>query len=191
MTKMRRGRPPSREERALWQKVAETARPLSSKGFPLHTPTKAPTPVEPVEPRRPDTRIPSDFGIGRRTLAARSGQESASEAPAARRKQRKKHRPEAKIDLHGLTLAEAHPALIRFIQSARADGKRLVLVITGKGKDRDDDALPIPARRGILRQQVPGWLTSPPLADAVTDIATAHPRHGGSGAYYVYLRRLR
>lgn len=96
--------------------------------------------------------------------------------------------PEARIDLHGLTLAEAHPELIRFILNAHAQGMRLVLVITGKGKRRED-AGPIPQRMGALRHQVPHWLHLPPLGPVVLQVGEAHLKHGGSGAYYVYLRR--
>jgi DNA-nicking Smr family endonuclease len=101
---------------------------------------------------------------------------------------RGKLQPEARIDLHGMTLAEAHPELIRFILNAHAQGLRLVLVITGKGKRRDDLG-PIPNRIGALRHQVPGWLHLPPLGPSVLQVTEAHQRHGGSGAYYVYLRR--
>jgi len=103
---------------------------------------------------------------------------------------RGKLRPEAKIDLHGMTLDRAHPALTRFILSAQAQGKRLVLVVTGKGKERDDGG-PIPVRFGVLRHQVPQWLSMPPLSSAILQISESHLRHGGGGAYYVYLRKSR
>ncbi|WP_227269161.1 Smr/MutS family protein [Roseobacter weihaiensis] len=106
------------------------------------------------------------------------------------RMSRGKVRPEARIDLHGMTLDRAHGALTRFILSSHGAGKRLVLVITGKGKDRDDGG-PIPTRFGVLRHQVPQWLAAPPLASAVMQVSQAHLSHGGSGAYYVYLRRRR
>jgi len=96
--------------------------------------------------------------------------------------------PEARIDLHGMTLAEAHPELIHFILNAQTAGMRLVLVITGKGKRREDTG-PIPQRVGALRHQVPQWLRLPPLGPAVLQITEAHLKHGGSGAYYVYLRK--
>ncbi|TDL89302.1 Smr/MutS family protein [Meridianimarinicoccus aquatilis] len=106
------------------------------------------------------------------------------------RLKRGKLRPEARIDLHGMTLAQAHPVLVRFLMSAYSDGKRLVLVITGKGKDRDEGGV-IPVRRGILRHQVPHWAQTPPLSQVVLQITPAHYRHGGDGAYYVYLRKAR
>jgi DNA-nicking Smr family endonuclease len=89
-----------------------------------------------------------------------------------------------------MTLDRAHPALTRFILSAHGNGKRLVLVITGKGKLRDDDG-PIPVRFGVLRHQVPQWMSMPPLSSAILQVTQAHLKHGGGGAYYVYLRKPR
>ena len=103
---------------------------------------------------------------------------------------RGKLKPEGRLDLHGLTLDRAHPLLTQFILSAYGNGKRLVLVITGKGKSRDDGG-PIPVRFGVLRHQVPQWLALAPLSSAVLQVTQAHDRHGGGGAYYVYLRKPR
>jgi DNA-nicking Smr family endonuclease len=98
--------------------------------------------------------------------------------------------PESRIDLHGMTAAQAHAALTRFILTAISEERRLVLVITGKGRQSDDDG-PIPMRHGVLRHQVPHWLHTPPLKPYVLQIAEAHLKHGGQGALYVYLRRNR
>jgi DNA-nicking Smr family endonuclease len=103
---------------------------------------------------------------------------------------RGKLEPEARIDLHGMTLAQAHPQLVNFLLGAQDRGSRLVLVITGKGK-RGLDEGPIPQRQGVLRHQVPQWLRLPPLGAVVMQVTEAHLKHGGSGAYYVYLRRMR
>jgi DNA-nicking Smr family endonuclease len=89
-----------------------------------------------------------------------------------------------------MTLDRAHPALTQFILGSHAKGRRLVLVITGKGKMRDEGG-PIPVRHGVLRHQVPQWLSMPPLSSAVLQVSQAHISHGGGGAYYVYLRRHR
>jgi DNA-nicking Smr family endonuclease len=110
------------------------------------------------------------------------------DSKAHRKLTRGKLSPEARIDLHGMTLADAHPALLRFVADAHARGLRLLLVITGKGKARNDEG-PIPTRPGVLRHQVPQWLTGGPLRPLVLQVAQAHQRHGGSGAFYVYLRR--
>ena len=103
---------------------------------------------------------------------------------------RGKLKPEGKLDLHGMRVDSAHPALVSFILSAHSAGKRLVLVITGKGKDRDEPG-PMPVPRGVLRHQVPQWLSLPPLSQVVLQVTPAHVSHGGGGAYYVYLRRHR
>jgi DNA-nicking Smr family endonuclease len=109
-----------------------------------------------------------------------------------RRLQRGKLKPEARLDLHGMTIADAHPALIGFVSDAYARGLRLLLVITGKGRGGPEaDHGPIPIRRGVLRQQVPGWLNAPPLGAFVLEVREAHHRHGGAGAFYVYLKRRR
>jgi DNA-nicking Smr family endonuclease len=112
------------------------------------------------------------------------------DAKAFGRLTRGKLAPQARIDLHGMTLAEAQPRLTGFVLGAQAQGLRLVLVITGKGRRVADDG-PIPHRHGVLRHQVPIWLAQGPLAPAVLQVAEAHQRHGGGGAFYVYLRRPR
>lgn len=98
--------------------------------------------------------------------------------------------PEARIDLHGMTLDQAHGALNRFVMEGYTRQRRLLLVITGKGRKPSDDG-PIPVRHGALRHQVPQWLALPPLGPIVLQVTPAHLRHGGAGAYYVYLRRPR
>ncbi|MEO8530184.1 MAG: Smr/MutS family protein [Deltaproteobacteria bacterium] len=100
--------------------------------------------------------------------------------------------PESRLDLHGLTLDQAHSELVPFILSAWSSGQRLVLVITGKGKPREEHHWGGHAgpRLGVLRHHVPHWLTLPPLRGVVLQMTEAHLRHGGSGAIYVYLRRL-
>ena len=89
------------------------------------------------------------------------------------------------VDLHGMFRDEAYPELVAFILNAQSAGKRLVLVITGKGREGDDWT----GGRGVLRRQVPQWLQLPPLGPAVLEVRPAHLKHGGDGAYYVYLRR--
>lgn len=187
------------EELALWRKVAGTAermkpdRPGAETTMlrPKPTPRKDPQPkFEPFEigqavrPGAPKHDILP--GLPERL----SSQPVRMDRKAHARLKRGKLSPEARIDLHGMTMDHAHPALIAFILRSQAEGKRLVLVITGKGKRAEDDG-PIPQRPGVLRHAVPHWLTVPPLAQAVLQVTEAHAKHGGGGAYYVYLRRPR
>ncbi|WP_346345218.1 Smr/MutS family protein [Gymnodinialimonas ceratoperidinii] len=164
-------------------------------------PSKKPSPIRP-KPATPPDRLPAfrigeKSSLGKSTVAhAPSLSSQLAHAPVRmdhgthKRMTRGKLKPEARIDLHGMTLAEAHPALISFIFHSFELERRLVLVITGKGKDRDSGG-PIPIRRGILKHQIPNWLTTAPLAAMVLEIREAHQRHGGGGAYYVYLKRRR
>jgi DNA-nicking Smr family endonuclease len=98
---------------------------------------------------------------------------------------------DGRIDLHGMTLAEAHPALNGFVRDAHSSGKRLLLVITGKGRTAQPDIAGLVSRRGVLKQQVPQWLAMAPLSPLVLQVTQATQKHGGAGAFYVYLRRQR
>lgn len=197
----RRVRP---EELELWQQVARTAQRIRPETAP-----RAPAPAPPPEPmiRNPRSALPvpklEDFQIGQRTTGTPPAHdllpglsERVGTAPlqmdkkAFHRMKRGKLLPEAKIDLHGMTMDRAHPALTGFILRSHAAGLRLVLVVTGKGKDRDTGG-PIPVRHGVLRHNVPQWLRMAPLGPLVLQITEAHLKHGGGGAYYVYLRRQR
>lgn len=188
----------SQDELELWQRVTEkTTRMQRDRATPQ--PLAKPKPVTEVRPRQ---KI-DHFTIGQNAQGNVAShallgpvEERVNNAPLRMdrktftRMKRGKERPEAKLDLHGMTVDRAHPALTRFILSAQASGKRLVLVVTGKGKHRDDGD-PIPKPVGILRHQVPQWLALPPLSQAVLQVSSAHIAHGGGGAYYVYLRKLR
>ncbi|MCF8466843.1 MAG: Smr/MutS family protein [Sneathiella sp.] len=101
---------------------------------------------------------------------------------------------DGRLDLHGLTRNDAHRRLRNFITAAQIQGKRCVLVITGKGsaaQKTDDAPFMAPEKTGILREAVPKWLVAPDLRHLVIDIRTAQPKDGGSGALYVLLRRNR
>ncbi|SFJ58120.1 Smr/MutS family protein [Celeribacter neptunius] len=201
----RRKKTLSGEDKDLWDSVRKTTTPLhpNRPAAPLARPEKPGIPeVKPVQrkaPGKPSLNL--DLEIGRHAATASRAHDLAptisdhlTQAPM--RMDRKKFGkmrkgqlvPEARIDLHGMTLAQAHPALTRFILNSWAMERRLVLVITGKGKHRDEGG-PIPVRKGVLKHQVPHWLHSSPLREAVLQVSEAHLKHGGTGAYYVYLRR--
>lgn len=190
------------EERDLWNRVARTAQPLQPRSSPPRAAVTAKSPSASTPPKPGDPPLPR-FRIGERAappsrgddLAATIGQQLrdapvAMDRKAFTRMRRGKLKVDARIDLHGVTLEDAYPRLQRFILNAQARGDRLVLVITGKGRRRADDG-PIPERPGVLRRQVPQWLRGSALGAAVLQVSEAHQSHGGSGAYYVYLRRRR
>lgn len=94
---------------------------------------------------------------------------------------------EATLDLHGMTQESAHIALAAFIARARAAGRRCLLVITGKGRRAGSGG----ESTGVLRANVPRWLNGADLRPHVLAITHARPRHGGEGALYVLLKRVR
>lgn len=194
----RRKRMLNAEEAELWARVAETAIPMSPK---LAKPAPRPAKTKVIEPQSP--RAISSFRLGeqatprpaKHNLAPSLEDHFAKAAVAMDKKaftrlKQGRLSPEARIDLHGMTLDQAHPALNRFILDSHARGRRLVLVITGKGKMKDTGD-PIPTRIGVLRHQVPHWFQQHPLKPLILQVAQASQKHGGSGAYYVYLRRTR
>jgi DNA-nicking Smr family endonuclease len=176
----------TQDEIDLWRKVVAKTEPLAKTERRETRIAPKPKPVKTPKPRVPVESPPSPQNRTERTAPP----PIAMDRKAYGRMKRGKLVPEGRIDLHGMTLDQAHPALIRFILNAQASGKRLVLVITGKGKSGDDDG-PIPRPRGILKRQVPHWLEIPPLAQAVLQVTPSHIRHGGEGAFYVYLKRGR
>lgn len=193
--KRRKPRGLSDEDLDLWRQVAKTATPIGAD----RPDTALPHPDR-KKPARPRADIPQ-FQVGQNAALPPLSVDVAADISARMahapvrmdkktfaRMRKGRMDPEGRIDLHGMTLSQAHPALIRFVMASHAQGKRLILVITGKGRDRVEDG-PIPLRRGVLRHQVPHWLTEPPLGAMVLQVTPASRKHGGDGAYYVYLRR--
>lgn len=140
-------------------------------------------PSEPSVPQaREGDRLPGPVGRPEPGLDRRT----------AERLRRGEREPDMRLDLHGMTAERAHRALDRFVAQAIGRGARMVLVITGKGGRRAaDDAPWLPAGRGVLRDAAPRWLRHGPHGRRIIGIYEAHIRHGGSGAFYVYLKKPR
>ncbi len=197
MSKRGKGGRLNEDDLELWRRVTERTEKLDLNS--LFTP-EIPSHEDPAPPFNPKTSVvigkpktnskpPAHKLIP--SIPDQLGQSPVQmDAKAFARLKRGKIKPEGRLDLHGMTLDQAHPALTRFILAAHKDRKRLVLVITGKGKQRDEGG-PIPVRYGVLRHQVPQWLAMAPLSNVVLQVSQAHLSHGGGGAYYVYLRRQR
>jgi DNA-nicking Smr family endonuclease len=175
----------SDEERALWTGVVRSITPLNrsrkvvrlEKSEKLSVEKKrasAPEsrPRDPMPQPRPAEKTPPLVALGRRL------------------KQRvaRGHDPiDARIDLHGHTQKQAHAALRRFLQRAQADGARFVLVVTGKGAVRGGREFG--SEPGVLKRQVPMWLSLAEFRPFVVGFEDAHVSHGGEGALYVRIRR--
>jgi DNA-nicking Smr family endonuclease len=173
------------EELELWRHVAQTVRPIKSKRRTAQPKDDAPSTPAPkakiarpaapaAKPEPPTPAKPHELthglshGIDRRQ---------------AERFRKGKLPIEGKIDLHGRTQQDAHDDLLAFLKRAHAGGKRTVLVVTGKGMTG--------SKTGILRQAVPRWLNEPAFRSLVLAFDYAEPQHGGEGALYVLLKRVR
>ena len=97
---------------------------------------------------------------------------------------------EARLDLHGFTEKEAWLAVNEFVKKSYMDKKRCVIIITGKGKhaSENDDIF---SSQGVLKEQLPKWLNNQELRPLILACSEALPRDGGSGAFYILLRRHR
>lgn len=177
----RRDRKLTSEDRILWGRVARSVTPMPGRAADHDEPEPeefsvlldAPPPAKPARPRPPmpsytpaNAVAPPAHGIDRATRARLAKGRIAIEG---------------KVDLHDLTQSEAHALLLSFLHRAYADGRRHVLVVTGKGASLGSE--------GVLRRALPGWLATPQFRALVSAHEPAASRHGGSGAFYVRLRR--
>lgn len=90
--------------------------------------------------------------------------------------------PQGRLDLHGMTQAEAKGAVDRFLNESRRAHKRCVLIVHGRGLNSKDQ---IP----VLKESIRVWLSQKSIGKTVLAFATARPQDGGAGAVYVLLRR--
>ncbi|MGD0634499.1 MAG: Smr/MutS family protein [Beijerinckiaceae bacterium] len=171
----------SEEEIELWLTVAAGVARRAGSRLPdrLAIPSK-PSP-SPATPAAPAVAVPN----------AAPPKTPPPLVPLERRLKQKLSRgqmsADAAIDLHGLRQHEAHDALRAFLHRAQRDGARVVIVVTGKGGRMTGDF----EETGVLRRAVPIWLHLPDLRSLVVGFEEAARHHGGSGALYVRLRRLR
>ncbi|MBL6935093.1 MAG: Smr/MutS family protein [Alphaproteobacteria bacterium] len=187
-------RPVSDKEQELWETVTDTVRPLSGKKESDHEKTgpeqensqsksgaksKSGSPPPPKEPSPPPP-LPPQRGLGEMAGVDRR---------TAARLKRGQLAIEGELDLHGFKQPQARRALDDFIEKAAHDGRRCLLVVTGKGERAGVEE----GWRGsgVLREAVPGWLNDPVNRDHVLAFCHAQPRHGGDGALYILLKRKR
>jgi DNA-nicking Smr family endonuclease len=175
----------------LWHAVTRGVRPL--KGRPAPAPDRGARDEtgSADAAKRPEPLPPPAQPVGR--SAAKPMVPAPAPGPgldkrSAERLRRGQLPIAARLDLHGMTQAEAHRALDAFIAQGVRRGRRCVLVITGKGVREDAWGR---EERGVLYSAVPRWLELPPNRGRILATARARPQHGGEGALYVLLRRQR
>lgn len=181
----------SDEEKKLWEFVTRNATKLRPEEEADLEEAEDSTPAEEVPavfipipatlPHRKDHKTHDDSALS-------AGAYAGIDRNTAERLRKGKLPIDGRLDLHGFTREEAQRLLDRFIISHAERESRCLLVITGKGVRKDVQATP---ERGILREMLPVWLASPALRRFVLAFDVAQPKHGGTGAFYVLLRRKR
>lgn len=186
----RRKRGLSEEERTLWESVAKQIKPLRKK--PRLSKVQTPPAVEhsPMLVKNADgPRLPPSFRQAK-VITPNVPPPAPPLSPLGRRERsqlsRGRKEIDARLDLHGMTQTRAHRALLSFMQRVSDDGLTFVLVITGKGRTVEPGS-----ERGVLRRQVPEWLSLPEFRALVVGFEEAHIGHGGGGALYVRVRRAK
>ena len=185
----------SDEERRLWSQVMREAKPIkkSARTTPAERSAAAPSadkkPATQAKspkmaaakkpPEKPAPPLPAP--------ELRHGSAAGMDRRQADRFKRGKMAIEGRLDLHGMTRQGAHAALRRFLLGAAAADKRCVLVITGKGDTPSGHAYA--GERGILRRRFQEWVGEDDFRQHINRVSAAHARHGGSGAFYVFLKR--
>ncbi len=156
-----------------------SARPSSVKSVspkPSTSKPSIPTPMpSPSKTRSPPGKVEPDLSADDRSF----------DRDLARALSRGKLLPDATLDLHGMTLAMAERAVGRFLERATHRDFRIVLIVTGKGLREEGGRLV----GGRIRAEFVGWLNRGDNRVRVRSVRPAHPHHGGSGAFYVLLRR--
>ena len=189
----RAGRKLSREEAALWARLAKTVAPLEGKAHPLlaeevatapekKTPAKKQKSVRAVPQVAPLTPPPTPAAPQRMTA-------HGLDAGWDRKLAKGMAEPDFTLDLHGCTLDSAHGRLLHGLTQAKSMGARMVLLVTGK--PRPADPADRTSRRGAIRAKVIDWLAASEHASDIAAIRGAHRRHGGPGALYIILKRRR
>jgi len=95
------------------------------------------------------------------------------------------------LDLHGQTLEKANQNIENFIKKAHEDKVRKLRIITGKGLHSNNEKDPyISKDLGILKYSVPEFIkNNSELMKIISDIKEASIEDGGSGAFYIFLKK--
>ena len=172
----------SSDDLKIWRYVTRSVHPLRE--IARH-PAEDQTSDEPP-PRARKTSVPIPESptrvVPRSPAPLALGSTADMDRRTAQRFKRGEMAVDGRIDLHGLTLDQAHGALTSFMRGAYARGARCVVVVTGKGKGESI---------GKIRKETPHWLNQTPLRSMILAVTEARPGQGGAGALYVLLKRKR
>jgi DNA-nicking Smr family endonuclease len=181
---MKKGRTLTPEEKRLWKLVTEGDRKLHKNANEEEDIFFVPS----DKPIIPNMILDAPKKRAKREVALGQGVYAGIDRNTAERFRKGKSSIDATLDLHGLTRDKAFASLKRFIQSHYQRGSRCLLIITGKGIGKNEEGERLP---GVLKQSLPAWLATDELSPMILAFDKAQQKDGGSGAYYVLLRRKR
>jgi len=149
------------DDKELWRRVSRTVSPLKKRSS------------------KPEEKIIDHMWVAPpKPVAAKQSPPQSIATRQEKKTRRGKVEIDGKIDLHDMTQSEAFSALRRAVIRGYNNNKKCLLVVTGKGL----------RGQGVLRRSLPQWLDHPDLRHTISEFAPAHQRHGGTGAWYVFLK---
>ncbi len=176
------------DDDTLWHKVAQSVKPLPGRQRPAAPAIRAPLEEGPAsDVGRPAHSRPRPAGAPRGPAGQKPLEPGVADGLDKRQADRLKRgllAIDGRLDLHGLTQREAHAELDSFLARSQDRRQRVVLLITGKGQKA-----PLEERTSVLRRQVPRWLNEPSMRRRIVAFCPAQPKHGGDGAFYIYLKK--
>ena len=95
------------------------------------------------------------------------------------------------LDLHGKTLDEANQIIKNFIRKSYEDKVHKLIIVTGKGLHSSNEKDPYVSKDlGILKYSIPNFLkNNAELMELISNISEASIEDGGSGAFYIFLKK--
>lgn len=166
------------EECALWRAATSDVKRIHQKSPPI--PETPPVSVHPRSKSKGDIPLIGIIAL-ETNRPSRTPDKSSFQLDSGLKKrfERGDLPLDGTLDLHGLTLEQAHRRFVRFVMEHIRSGSRFLLVVTGKGVGGE----------GLIRKNLPMWCDADDLKGHILQRSVARPHHGGSGACYLLLRR--
>jgi DNA-nicking Smr family endonuclease len=200
---MTRRRDLTPKEERMWGRVAKSVRAIpeeEKRHLVFKEETSVPEPGKKAEkspakkpydrPRATATELEKLLGgysdplTPSKSLPNLTKKQTLSGLPADRSQEKRVRRGKlplgATLDLHGHTQATGRKALLAFVTLQRSLGETSVIVVTGKGR----------AGGGILKTRLIEWISEPDIRPHVSGYSRANQKHGGEGAFYLFLKRV-
>ena len=204
---MKRKRRVTRDEKALWQHTMRGVERMHDGQPEELSEDHAPTPRKPASAPRGSLSAkpkPSKSKTSPKHKRAAIGRPAKPNVPSQgkvfgggdprqdRRVSRGAQAIDAVLDLHGHRQSTAITTLRQFVHTASARGHRCVLVITGKGAPEGAEYWSVMDARelpGVLNRRFREWVEASELKPLISRVSPAHARHGGRGAFYIFLKK--